>query len=69
MEYYTERFRSCVAEKNTTLIGYDLQVCLLEVYNQKPEPVGAALARDLIFEETDQKYQVKYKTVWKKVPE
>jgi hypothetical protein len=68
LEYYAERFRSCVAEKNTTLIRYDLQVCLREVYDQQPDPVVATLARELIAEETDQKYQAKYKTAWKKVP-
>jgi hypothetical protein len=66
--YYQERFRSCAAEKNTTLIRYDIQVCLREVYDQKPDPALAALARALILEEPDPKYQTKYRTAWKKVP-
>ena len=68
LDYYQERFRSCTSEKNTTLIRYDLQVCLREVYNQQPDPAVATLARGLILEETDPKYQTKYNTAWRKVP-
>jgi hypothetical protein len=68
LDYYEGRFRSCAAEKNTTLIRYDLQVCLREVYDQRPDADLAARARALIEEESDPKYQIKYKTCWKKVP-
>jgi len=67
IEYYADRFRSCSAEKNTSLIRYDIQVCLREVYNQYPDPLVSSLARDLIAEESDPKYQAKYKTAWKNV--
>ena len=69
LDYYQERFHSCRAEKNTTLIRYDLQVCLRQVYDQRPDPSVAALARSLITEESDPKYQAKYKTAWRKVLE
>jgi hypothetical protein len=68
LDYYERRFRSCAAEKNTTLIRYDLQVCLREVYDQDPDAALAARARALIAEEGDPKYQAKYKTCWRKVP-
>jgi len=65
--YYEQRYRSCATEKNTTLIRYDLQVCLRAVYDQHPDPALAAKAQSLIAEEPDPKYQKKYKTVWKAV--
>ena len=68
IEYYQQRFRSCAAEKNTTLIRYDLQVCLRAVYDQNSDPDLAALARTLIAEEPDLKYQAKYRTAWRNVP-
>jgi hypothetical protein len=68
LDYYEGRFRSCAAEKNTTLIRYDLQVCLRAVYDQRTDAELATRARALIEEESDPKYRTKYKTCWKKVP-
>lgn len=65
--YYEQRFRSCADEKNTTLIRYDLQVCLRAVYDQRPDPTLVTRGQTLIAEEPDPKYQTKYKTAWKGV--
>jgi hypothetical protein len=65
--FYEQRYRDCVTDKNTTLIRYDLQVCLRQVYDEHPDPALVTLAQSLIAEEPDPKYQAKYSKVWKKL--
>jgi hypothetical protein len=59
------RFSDCVAEKNCTLIRYDIVQGLKQLYDEvKDEKVrGKALA--LIAAEQDEKYRKKYASVWK----
>jgi hypothetical protein len=66
VERLADRFQDCAAEKNCTLIRYDIQVALRRIYDVvKDEPIKTkALA--LIETEPDQKYRKKYATVWKK---
>jgi hypothetical protein len=61
-----ERFVDCAAEKNCTLIRYDLLVGLRELYTAVPDEAIKTQALALIESETDSKYRKKYQTVWKK---
>jgi HEAT repeat protein len=62
------RFADAVNDKNTTLIRYDLQVGLGQLYDATHDPAVRAQALALIDTETDEKYKKKYLTVWKKRP-
>lgn len=65
MEGLERRFRECVAERNCTLIRYDI----LQGMKQMDEVVQDAAIRtkalELIEIEEDPKYVKKYRTVWK----
>ena len=58
------RFRECTAEKNCTLIRYDIQCTLRRVYDFQSDPKLRATAEGLIDMEEDPKYRKKYATVW-----
>jgi hypothetical protein len=60
------RFKECVAEKNCTLIRYDILVALRRAYDLTGDEAIRALAQKLIATEDDRKYQKKYMTVWRK---
>ena len=60
------RFADCVAEKNCTLIRYDIQVGLGQLYDAVPDAAIKARALALIETEPDLKYRKKYTTVWRK---
>jgi len=60
------RFQECKAEKNCTLIRYDILVVLRRVYDLTGDEQIRALAQQLIATEDDLKYRKKYTTVWKK---
>jgi hypothetical protein len=59
------RFRECVAEKNCTLIRYDILECLRKIYDVVGDEKLRAKALELIETEEDPKYRKKYATVWK----
>jgi hypothetical protein len=61
-----QRFIECVAEKNGTLIRYDIQVALRNLYDVTTSSEIKEKALELIELERDQKYKKKYATVWKK---
>jgi len=61
-----KRFVECVAEKNCTLIRYDIQVALRNLYNATTSSEIKEKALGLIELEKDVKYKKKYATVWKK---
>ncbi|MCA9014945.1 MAG: hypothetical protein KDA77_06385 [Planctomycetaceae bacterium] len=61
------RFEDCTAEKNCTLIRYDLLQGLRKLYDQLQDQKIKKLALGLIETETDLKYQKKYQTLWKNV--
>lgn len=65
LEGLTTRFHECAAEKNTTLIRYDIIVGLRYLYDQTRDEAVRELALDLIELEGDDKYQKKYAGVWK----
>ncbi len=60
----SRRFKECAAEKNTTLIRYDIAVCLRRLYDAVPDDAVRATAVALIETEPDPTYRKKYATVW-----
>lgn len=61
-----KRFKECVKERNTTLIRYDIIVCLRNLYDATTSSEIKEKALELIELEKDVKYKKKYATVWKK---
>jgi hypothetical protein len=60
------RFKECTAEKNCTLIRYDILVVLRRVFDLvNDEQIGLTVERLMPLEE-DLKYRKKYATVWRK---
>ena len=60
------RFRECVTEKNGTLIRYDIQVGLRNLYDQDYDESVKKKALALIETEEDLKYRKKYAGIWKR---
>ncbi|MEP7358779.1 MAG: hypothetical protein ABI847_16140 [Anaerolineales bacterium] len=60
------RFRDCAAEKNCTLIRYDIQVGLRQLYDAVKDEGIRKQATALIETEPDLKFRKKYATVWRK---
>ncbi|MDB5079303.1 MAG: hypothetical protein JWP00_1227 [Chloroflexi bacterium] len=59
------RFRECLAEKNGTLIRYDIIQDLKKLYNVVMDEKIREKALELIETEDDPKYRKKYAAVWK----
>jgi len=62
----TRRFEECAAEKNGTLIRYDIIQGLRNLYNATTDEQVKATALALIETESDVKYRKKYASVWRK---
>lgn len=60
-----QRFKECAAEKNGTLIRYDIQCTLRRVYDIEAGAQLRSTAEKLIQIEEDPKYRKKYATVWR----
>lgn len=60
-----DRFKNCAAEKNCTLIRYDIIQGLRNLYNEVKDESIKTKALELIETEQDLKYRKKYATVWK----
>jgi len=60
-----ERFRDCAAEKNCTLIRYDIIQGLRNLYDEVKDEKVREKALELIETEEDAKYRRKYAGVWK----
>ena len=60
-----ERFRDCAAEKNCTLIRYDIIQGLRNLYDEVKDEKVREKALELIETEEDMKYRKKYAGVWK----
>jgi hypothetical protein len=60
------RFAECAAERNTTLIRYDITVVLRKIFDHTLDESVRAMSDQLIAAETDEKYRKKYAGVWKK---
>jgi len=61
----TSRFQECTAEKNCTLIRYDIIESLRKVYGAVADETIRQRALELIATEEDLKYRKKYATLWK----
>jgi hypothetical protein len=61
-----KRFKECIKEKNGTLIRYDIQMALRNLYDATTSSEIKDKALELIETEKDLKYKKKYATVWKK---
>jgi hypothetical protein len=65
VEAFAERFRDCAAEKNCTLIRYDIIQGLKNLYDEVKDEKVKVKALELIETEEDLKYRKKYASVWK----
>jgi len=65
VEAFADRFRDCAAEKNCTLIRYDIIVGLKNLYDEVKDEKIKEKALELIETEADLKYRKKYTSVWK----
>lgn len=59
------RFQECSAERNTTLIRYDICESLRNVFDATGDEAVRNKALQLIETEDDQKYRKKYASLWK----
>lgn len=66
LDGFIQRFEECAAEKNCTLIRYDIIQGLRNLYNATPDEQIKETALALIETEADLKYRKKYAGVWKK---
>lgn len=60
------RYRECLREKNCTLIRYDINVALKNLYDAVADEAIPKAAAALNATERDLKYRKKYESVWKK---
>jgi hypothetical protein len=65
LEGFKQRFEECQAEKNCTLIRYDLIRGLRDLYDATTDELVKETALVLIETETDLKYRKKYAGVWR----
>ncbi len=65
LEAFEHRFHDCAAEKNCTLIRYDILQGMRRVFDHTGEQAVRAKALALIDTEPDVKYRKKYASVWK----
>jgi hypothetical protein len=61
-----DRFAECHAEKNWSLIRYDIVASLRNVYDATGDESLRVSAEALIDSETDAKYRKKYAALWKR---
>lgn len=66
MEGLEDRFQECIAEKNCTLIRYDILQSFKNVYDVAKNEKIKETALALIETEQDPKYRKKYASLWKK---
>jgi hypothetical protein len=65
VEALAGRFADCAAEKNCTLIRYDIIQGLKQLYDLDNDEAIRGKAFELIEREEDPKYRKKYATVWR----
>jgi len=58
------RFKECIAEKNCTLIRYDIEFVFKKIYEMTSDESLRSIAEQLISLEENAKYKKKYGTVW-----
>jgi hypothetical protein len=65
LDGFAKRFEECAAEKNCTLIRFDIVQGLRNLYNATTDETVKETALALIETESDLKYRKKYADVWK----
>ena len=65
LDGYALRFNDCAAEKNCTLIRYDISMALKKLFDEVKDEKVRETGLALIETETDLKYRKKYATAWK----
>ncbi|HEY3476787.1 MAG TPA: hypothetical protein VGK56_19375 [Anaerolineales bacterium] len=65
VETLADRFRNCTAEKNWSLIRFDIVQGLRNLYDEVRDEKIKQKALELIETETDIKYRKKYASVWR----
>lgn len=65
MEGLERRFKECIAEKNCTLIRYDILQSMRNAYNTVKDEKIRKKALELIELEEDVKYRKKYASLWR----
>lgn len=65
----TTRFSDCAAEKNATLIRYDILAGFRKLYDEVGNETIRTRALALIETENDLRYRKKYSTLWKGAPQ
>jgi hypothetical protein len=65
VEGLMRRFKECTAEKNCTLIRYDIVEDLRKLYDEVQDEKVKQRALELIETEKDLKYRKKYASLWK----
>jgi hypothetical protein len=65
VEGLERRFKECVAEKNSTLIRYDISQSLRNLYDTVKDEKIKEKALELIETEEDLKYRKKYASLWR----
>lgn len=65
MQGLERRYKECKAERNTTLIRYDILQSIRNVYNVVKDETIRKKALELIPLEEDPRYRAKYAAVWK----
>jgi hypothetical protein len=66
-DFYKKRFAEAAAEKNCTLIRFDIIQSLRKIYDELQDTTIKDLALLLISNEPDEKYRKKYNGVWKDI--
>jgi hypothetical protein len=66
MEGLASRFQECAAEKNCTLMRYDIIQSLRNVYDEIKDEKIREKALELIDTEGDHKYRKKYASLWRR---
>ena len=65
MEGLERRYKECIAEKNTTLIRYDILQSMHNVYDKVKDEKIKKKALELIELEEDPTYRAKYTSLWR----
>ncbi len=65
IERLAERFRDCVAEKNCTLIRYDILQSLRKLYDELGDEAIWAKAAEMVPTEHNSAYRQKYGSLWR----
>ena len=65
LDFYEERYDDCAAERNATLIRFDILVCMRKLYDARHDPALAERAQKRIVSESLDTYRAKYRKVWK----